>query len=168
MAQPWARWALGLLAVLIVLLVSGVSAYGVHGCSSTPPPAASTSSTGTPTVLATLTGPDTPASAGVSAFYDNINKTKTKVFAVTGVVTITPSITPDVSDGTALVEGYLVPAGFPGEKALMDATPPVYQFDLTGHDVGTSWTSGKLGLQGDYYVMAAGRNCSWSLTVTQQ
>jgi len=172
MAQPWARWALGLLAVLILLLVSGRSAYGVYGCSCTPPPAppsaASTSSTGTPTVTATLTGPDTPASAGLQAFCDNMVKTKTKVFAVTGVVTITPSITPDVSDGSALVEGFLVPANFPIERVQLDLTAPVQQFDLTGHDWGTSWTSEGLTLQGDYYVMAAGRNCRWSLTVTQQ
>ena len=169
MAQPWAGWALGLIAVLIVLLVSG---YGVYGCSSTPPlvppSAASTSSTGTPTVLATLTGPDTPASAGWPAFDDNMVKTRSKVFAVTGVVTITPSISPDVSDGTAMVQGFLVPADFPIERVQLDTSAPVQQFDLTGHDVGTSWTSGGLPLQGDYYVMAAGRNCSWSLTVTQQ
>lgn len=61
------------------------------------------------------------------------------------------------------VEGYLVPASVPSSDAptSLDAM----QFDLTGESIGTSqsWD----GLSGDYYVIAAGQDCTWTLTVTE-
>ena len=140
-----------------------VTASGAPASTNSPSP------TTTPTGLATLTGPDMPASTGVQEFYDNM--AQTKVFKVEGIVTITASITPDVSgDPGALVEGYLIPANFPSNKVMLTMDPTVPQFALTPY---TGFNSETLDypvhpLQGDYYVKAAGQDCSWSLRVTQQ
>jgi len=102
-----------------------------------------------------------PASTDQATF--NANMAATPVFHVDGSVTVTAAVVSDSQSIPGVVEGYLVPASVPSSDAptSLDAM----QFDLTGESIGTSqsWS----GLSGDYYVIAAGQDCTWSLDVTK-
>jgi hypothetical protein len=112
------------------------------------------------TTVATLSGPDLPASTDQATF--EAQMASTAVFSVYGTLTITADVTPDKAGDTGVVEGYLVPGSVPRDSA--PSSPEAMRFDLTGQDPGRSesWDLGN----GNYYVIAAGQDCTWTLTMT--
>jgi len=113
------------------------------------------------TTTFTLTGTGMPASTDQPTFIANM--AETPVFHTEGIVTVTAQIASDSQSALGVVEGFLVPAGV--SRSSVDASPDIIQFDLAGSSIGTPQSL--IGDSGDYYVIAAGQDCTtWSLSVT--
>ena len=140
---------------LMGLLIVIVFWVGLSGTSA--PSDSSDYSSGGGTTIASISGTGMPMDTDETTF--NSNMSRTEVLHVDGSLTVTARIDP-TGDYPA-VEGYVMPANAPDDPATY-RDYSYTQIDLISGQESDTFDD----LQGDYFVVAGGQDCSWSLDVT--
>ena len=166
---------------LVLVAITALLALAIAGCGSgSPAPVTTVTVTASPQSEVTLSPGPSPAGASSSGAAGasisttisgtgmqmdtdettfNSNMSLTEALHVDGSLTVTARIDP--TGDYPVVEGYLMPADAPDDPATYRDYSYV-QFDLMPGLESQTFDD----LHGDYYVVAGGQDCDWSLDVT--